>query len=234
MVLNNSIGSSFGKLPDNVVVVAAGNSKEESEAAYNMPEPLFRRFSGHIELKPNIQEFLEWGSQPHSENPERNKIHPIVSAFVASFGNDVLYSEYDPENPPKYAIDPRAWEQVSDIIYDNKGTIARELLVNKLGDEVAASFIEFAKMPPITLQDILKGEYLEEEIPSSFDEQYALMLSLSRCSEEYVEIVKEFIWKYLPSEIDAIFDSVWVGSSDERAILISNINGMLSEYQKNN
>lgn len=59
LVLNNSIGPNIGKLPKNVVVVAAGNSKEESEAAYNMPEPLFRRFDGHIELRPDVQLWLE-------------------------------------------------------------------------------------------------------------------------------------------------------------------------------
>ena len=53
LVLSRSIDGSIGKLPENCVVVAAGNSPEESEAAYNMPEPLFRRFEAHIELKPD-------------------------------------------------------------------------------------------------------------------------------------------------------------------------------------
>lgn len=56
ITLKKSISPSKGKLPDNAVVVLAGNSKEESGAAYNMPEPLFRRMCGHIHIKADVAE----------------------------------------------------------------------------------------------------------------------------------------------------------------------------------
>lgn len=223
LVLNNSIGPNIGKLPDNVVVVAAGNSKEESEAAYNMPEPLFRRFEGHIELTPNVAQWLEWGSEPSLKHPGRPKVHPLVSAFVATYGDKVFYSAYDSEEPPKFAIDPRGWEQISDIIYSNKGVIAKELIENKVGENIAASFMAFAKNPPLMLEDVLENNYDFMDIPSSFDERYAMALSLRHANEQQIPQVRKFIEKELGAEIASMFDSVWVGDNNERAMLVNEL-----------
>lgn len=223
LVLNNSIGPNIGKLPPNVVIAAAGNSKEESEAAYNMPEPLFRRFDGHIELRPEIYSWLEWGSEQSKKGENRLKIHPIVSSFVATYSKKVFYSPYDSEEPPKYAIDPRGWEQVSDIIYDNNGLIVRELIENKVGKEIAASFVQFAKTPPLMIEDIIDKNYDQDDIPLAFDAKYALALSLRSASVEQVQQVRKFISKELGKEILSIYDPLWVGEDNERAMYISNL-----------
>lgn len=142
IVLNNQIAPNVGKMPDNVVLVAAGNSMEESSSAYNMPEPLFRRFEGHVYLTPNLKDFSEWGEQ--FVDGYNQKIHPLVLAFLRC-NEDCLYSGYDCDNPPDFAIDPRGWEQVSKIICANNGQIRRELIENKIGKKMAENFIEFAK-----------------------------------------------------------------------------------------
>jgi len=223
LVLNNSIGPNIGKLPENAVVVSAGNSKSESEAAYNMPEPLFRRYDAHIYLKPDIQSWVEWGSEESEERPGYSKVHPIVSAFVSAYGEEVFYSPYDSDNPKDYAIDPRGWEQVSDIIYDNKGKIAKELIENKVGKEISASFMAFAKTPLISLEDVISGNYSNEDIPVSFDSKYALALSLRSVGFEDLPVVRDFIGDRLGSEILATFDNVWVGNDDERAIYVETL-----------
>lgn len=234
LVLNRTIQPNLGELPKNVVIVAAGNSREESEAAYNMTEPLFRRFDGHIYLKPDLNEWLEWGSEP---NPKRNgqpKIHPLVSRFVATYGDTVFYSAYDSENPPMHAIDPRGWEQVSDIIYDNNGIIRQELIENKVGEEIADTFIAFAQLPLICLEDILEGNYDKEDLPRGFDisAKYAMALSLRGATEQQVEVVRDFISHELGQEILALYDSIWIGDDMERAIYISNLGTY--EAQNNN
>ena len=223
IVLNHSIGPNYGKLPKNCVVVAAGNSMEESEAAYNMPEPLFRRFEAHIELVPDIKSFLDWGSKKSRKNPERTNIHPLVASYVASVGQKVFYTKFDPENPPKFAIDPRGWEQISDMIYDNDGVIAKELIENKVGPDITASFVEFAKNPPLMLEDILDGAYEDKDIPSKFDVRYALILSLRYATEDELPIVRDFISKHLGKEMGAIYDSIWVGKDNEKAIFIEQL-----------
>lgn len=223
LVLNNSIGPNIGLLPKNAVVVAAGNSKEESEAAYNMPEPLFRRFDGHIELKLDIQQWLEWGSEPSKKGNGRLKIHPLVSNFVGTYSNQVFYSPYDSEEPPKYAIDPRGWEQISDIIYDNNGVIAKELIENKVGKAIATSFVAFAGTPPLMVEDVISGNYDQSDIPSQFDAKYAVALSLRSANMGEIQKVREFIGKNLGNEILSMFDAVWVGDDSEKAICIANL-----------
>jgi len=222
LVLNNSIGPNVGKLPENVVVAAAGNSMKESEAAYAMPEPLFRRFEGHIELKPDIQQWLEWGNQASKKNKDRQKIHPLIASFVSTYGEKVFYSAYDSENPPKFAIDPRGWEQVSDIIYDNNGVLARELIVNKVGEQIASSLIEYAQTPQITLEDILNDNYFPEDLPRKFDARYALALSLRSVTMEQITTVRKFV-KRLGPEILSAFDVAWVNNDDEKALYLASL-----------
>lgn len=218
LVLTRSIGPNIGKLPKNVVVVAAGNTKQESEAAYNMPEPLFRRFEGHVEIIPDIISWLEWGAGESGKGEGRLKIHPLVANFVAAFSEQVFYSPYDSEEPPKFAIDPRGWEQVSDIIYDNNGVIAQELIENKIGAEIAQSFVFFAEQNTISVEDIVKGKIYENDIPQKIDEQYAFLYTLRFCTEEQFPKVLEFVKKNFYTELAALFVKIWVGNSAERAI----------------
>ena len=222
LVLNHSIGPNIGKLPDNVVVVAAGNSMEESESAYNMPEPLFRRFDAHIYLKPEIQQWLEWGSEK-KKNSDQLKIHPLVANFVAANREKVFYSPYDSEEPPKYAVDPRGWEQVSDIIYDNDGFLAKELVENKVGKEIAAAFIEFARTIPLEIEDVMDDNFDIDEIPNNFDAKYALAMSLRYADFEQIDKVRKFVGKYLGGEILAMYDSVWAGKDDDKAIFLERL-----------
>ncbi len=228
IVLKKSITPSKGKLPENAVVVLAGNNKEESGAAYNMPEPLFRRMSGHIYLKPDLPAWLEWGSEKSQKHPEdkgRLNIHPLVAAFVSAHGQDVFYSAYDEEEPKEWAIDPRGWEQVSDVLYDNRGQIRRELLENKMGPDVAAAFLAFANNPPLSLEEVLDNTYMSEDIPNQSDSKLALALSLRHAMPRQVGTVRRFIEKELGKENLEIFDSVWVGEDDERALLVNSLKG---------
>lgn len=224
ITLKKSISPSKGKLPDNAVVVLAGNSKDESGAAYNMPEPLFRRMCGHIYLDANVPEWLEWASEKsrkHPEDPERLNIHPLVSSFVGTYGNDVFYSSYDEENPQQWAMDPRGWEQISDIIYDNKGVIRRELLESKMGKELASSLLAYAQNPPLSLEEVINKEYSRYDIPEGNDAKLALALSLRYVDDKHVRNVREFIGDNLGQENRAIFDSLWIGKNDERALQIA-------------
>lgn len=226
IVLKKSISPSKGKLPKNAVVVLAGNSKEESGAAYNMPEPLYRRMSSHIHLQPDLLEWLEWGSQAslkHPEDKDRLNIHPLISAFVSSQGLDVFYTPYDEEEPPEFAMDPRGWEQVSDIIYNNKGVIRRELLLGKIGTELTENLMAYAANPPLSLEDVLEGAYDKSNLPTGNDERLALVYNLRRADEEQVKTVRAFIGKNLGPEYQQVYDSIWVGEDDDRALYINSL-----------
>ena len=144
------------------------------------------------------------------------------SDVVSTYGEKVFYSAYDSENPPKFAIDPRGWEQVSDIIYDNNGVLARELIVNKVGEQIASSLIEYAQTPQITLEDILNDNYFPEDLPRKFDARYALALSLRSVTMEQITTVRKFV-KRLGPEILSAFDVAWVNNDDEKALYLASL-----------
>lgn len=223
IVLKKSISPSKGKLPKNAVVVLAGNDKQDSGAAYNMPSPLFRRMPGHIYLKLNLPEWLEWASEKSARYPGNSKrmnVHPLVSSFLATYPN-AFYSAYDEENPPQFAIDPRGWEQVSDIIYDNNNVIRRELLENKIGPDNAAALMAFAREPMLSLDDVVNGNYGPNDIPEGASQRLACALNMRHATPRQVGVVRKFIRENLGAENLAIFDSLWVGGDDERALQIS-------------
>lgn len=224
IALNKSIAQGVGKLPDNAVVVLAGNSKEESGAAYNMPAPLFRRLS-HVYLDLNIQDWLEWGSEQSKSHPEekgRLNIHPLIASFVATYP-EVFYTEYDEDNPATFALDPRKWEKVSDKIYANKGVMRREILEADIGPEIATSLLQYAKNPPLSLEEIMEGAYTENDIPKVADAKLALALSLRYATPKQVGVVRQFIAKNLGKENLAVFDSAWVGKDDMKALMLAKV-----------
>jgi len=210
LTLKKSISPSQGKLPKNSVVVLAGNSKEESGAAYNMPEPLFRRMAAHIYLDANVREWLVWANEKDAacaKDTERLNIHPLVSSFVASYGKKVFYSSYDEEDAPNFAIDPRGWKQISDIIYNNKGIIRRELMSAKMGPELSSNFLAFAENPPLTIEEVVKGKYNSGNIPQTNDAKLALTLGLRHAQAKDIEKVRKFVQSNLGKEYAAVFDA---------------------------
>jgi hypothetical protein len=227
IVLEKSIAPGVGKLPENSVVVLAGNNKEESGAAFNMPAPLFRRLS-HIYLDLNIMDWLLWGSElskKYHNVPNRLNIHPLISNFVATYGEQVFYSVYDEENPQKFALDPRKWEKVSDKIYACQGVVRPELLETDVGPEISNYIMAFAKNPPLTLAEVLDGDYSKDDVPQNYDAKLALTLNLRHVEPKDMRKVRKFIEKYLGPENLAIFDSIWVGKDESRAIQISKARG---------
>lgn len=224
IVLHRSIAPNVGILPKNVVVVCAGNDLNESQAAYPMAEPLFRRFDAHITLPLDIEAWTTWGRQLNKQNQSRQNIHPIVLDFV-NCNPDVFYTEYDSDNKDfNFAIDPRGWEQISDIIYDNDNTLYFDLLKNKMGEKIAYSFIDFAlKAPAITINDILKGDYNLNDIPKDFNESYTLALSFLSCNYEQLASVREFIKEHLNEEILAMFEAKWIADDVEKALYLRSL-----------
>ena len=224
------IAEGKGVLPGNAVVVLAGNRKTETAAAYNWPGPLQRRMFGTVDLgnlKVQMKEWIEWGSEPsktHPDNPPgRLNIHPLITNFVASKGVEAFYSEYDEGNPPDFTVDPRKWEMVSDMIYDSNGHIRLGLLEISIGKDLAASLFAYAENPPLSAKEIIDGKYTKDDIPKEADACHALICNLRYVSPKQVEKVRNFIKDNLKAENLAVFDSLWVGKDDMRALQIAEL-----------
>jgi len=232
IILDKEVNGKW-KLPENARIVAAGNELEESRSAYGMSEPLFNRFA-HVYIETKVEDWLSWASTP-SETYERldyketnlpMKIHPSIYAFIAykSFkGEDVLRSKFDGIKPN---ADPRKWELASKVLYETRKP---EMLRSLVGEAITREFVSFTRQRVITLEDVLSGNYAEEDLKMDTGEKYNTAVGLSSVSIEYFEKVREFV-KRLGPEICATFETLWAHGIEERLEKIQEIK--LSERTK--
>lgn len=199
-------------LPENSRVIAAGNEIEDSILASEMGAPLFGRFV-HVYITTPAKEWLQWASE--------NNIHPAIYAFIHYKGDQALYSPYDGIKPN---ATPRKWEFASKMLYKtNNPNMIRSLV----GFEIANEFVAFCKTNIISLEDVISGNYSEQDLTMSSSQKYATTLNLSTVDEKNYENVRNFI-NNLDSEFQALFDMWYIqNGSDERVLQVK-------EYKERN
>ena len=195
------------RLPDNVRIVGAGNEVEDSLAANPMTETVFSRFA-HVYIKTSTKDWLKWA--------KKNQIHPMICSYIAYRRGEVLRSDYDGVYPN---ADPRKWEMASKMLYKTNNPLMLRALV---GEEITMDFISFCNSRIITLEDVLQGNYTEEEIESlNVSERYATTMALLDTDDKDYEIIKEFIQK-MGTEFEILFTSLWVEKIEDEVKQLEN------------
>ena len=213
IVLNREIDGKW-KLPDNVRIVAAGNEDKESTTANKLAEPLFRRFN-HIYIETTLDNWLLWAS--------KHNIHPAIYAFVASRGDgkdQVLRSDCDGKSP---CVDPRKWEMASDLLKQkNNPTLLRGII----GEALTNDFVAFCKKPVITLQQVLDSDYDQDMPVMRVDEALSTLIGLSSVDEAQVEIVRNFVKKYMIADQYRNFVKMWTRGDQKRIEILQELDMM--------
>lgn len=148
LVLNRRVGSY--SLPDNVVLVAAGNREGDKGVTSRMPAPLANRFV-HLEMESKFDDWFEWATE--------NKINKDVVGYLTWAKGD-LYN-FDPKSSSRAFATPRSWSFVSDLLNDNDtdNETLSSLFGGAVGEGVAVKFTAYqklsGKMP--NPSDVLKG-----------------------------------------------------------------------------
>jgi len=149
LILNRRSGKYF--LPDNVVMVAAGNRESDKGVTYRMPTPLANRFI-HQEMRVDFPSYQEWAVN--------NNIHKDVVGYL-SFAKQDLY-DFDPKSASRAFATPRSWTFVSQILEDEDGDddTIMNLIAGTVGEGLAVKFMAHrkiaGKMPKP--EDILSGK----------------------------------------------------------------------------
>ena len=150
LVLNRRIGQYV--LPDNVVVVAAGNRETDKGVTYRMPKPLENRFV-HFELRVEFSDWLDWAVD--------HNINPDIIGYL-SFGKSDLYN-FDPSSSSRGFATPRSWTFTSELLEGEDDLTESELVdlvAGCVGEGIAIKFAAHRKvaqdMPNPT--DILSGK----------------------------------------------------------------------------
>jgi len=167
LILNRRVGQY--KLPDNVVIVAAGNREADKGVTYRMPAPLSNRFI-HLELAVSFDDWFQWAVD--------NDQHKDVVGYI-TFSKKDLY-DFDPKSPSRSFATPRSWSFVSELLEDDLDeNTTTDLVSGAVGEGLAVKFMAHrkvaAKMPNPT--DILDGK-VKELKTKEISAMYSLTVSL--------------------------------------------------------
>ena len=149
LILNRRIGKYV--LPDNVVIVAAGNRDTDKGVTYRMPTPLANRFV-HLEVRADFDSWQTWAVN--------NKIHKDVVGYLSHAKQNLM--KFDAKDPSKAFATPRTWTFVSDFLED--GDVSdhelHDLIAGTVGEGLSGEFMthrKFAGQLP-NPADILSGK----------------------------------------------------------------------------
>jgi hypothetical protein len=154
LILNRQVGRY--RLPDNVVIVAAGNRDGDKGVTYRMPTPLANRFV-HVEIKVDFDSWNEWAT--------RGGIHHDVVGYL-NFAKADLF-DFDPRSSSRSFATPRSWSFVSQFLKDNtiSDSDLNTLISGTVGEGLAAKFMAHrkisSKLP--NPSDVLSGRVTELE-----------------------------------------------------------------------
>lgn len=201
LVLNRRVGKF--RLPDNVVMVAAGNRESDKGVTYRMPTPLANRFV-HQEMKVDFASWEEWAV--------RNRIHKDVVGYL-SFAKQDLY-DFDAKSASRAFATPRSWSFVSDLLTDS--STDEETLINliagSVGEGLAVKFMAHRKiasqMPEPS--EILKGKVKTLDV-KEVSAMYSLVTSLcyelqeaqeNRVSDKEFHDMADNFFEYMMNNFD--------------------------------
>jgi hypothetical protein len=168
LVLNRRVGKYI--LPDNVVMVAAGNRESDKGVTYRMPTPLANRFV-HLEMRVDFPVWQEWAVS--------NGIHKDVVGYL-SFAKQDLY-DFDAKSASRSFATPRSWTFVSELLADEDvdETTYTDLIAGAVGEGLAVKFMAHrkiaGKMPKP--EDILSGKVKDLQI-KEVSAMYSLVISM--------------------------------------------------------
>jgi hypothetical protein len=176
LILNRRIGKY--RLPDNVVMVAAGNRESDKGVTYRMPTPLANRFI-HQEMKVDFASWQEWAVM--------NKIHKDVVGYL-SFAKQDLY-DFDAKSSSRAFATPRSWSFVSQLLDDGiDDETLTNLIAGTVGEGLAVKFMSHRKvagrMP--NPKDILEGKVKDLQV-KEVSAMYSLVISMCYELKDAVE-----------------------------------------------
>ncbi len=177
LILNRRVGKYV--LPDNVVMIAAGNRESDKGVTYRMPTPLANRFL-HLEMKADFASWQDWAVL--------HNIHKDVVGYLG-FAKQDLY-DFDSKSSSRAFATPRSWTFVSEILGDDDidDITATDLIAGAIGEGLAVKFMAHrkvaSKMPKP--EEILKGKVTKLEI-KEVSAMYSLVISMCYELKDAVE-----------------------------------------------
>ncbi len=169
------------RLPENCIVIAAGNRTTDKSVAFKMPKALANRLL-HIQVEGSFKAWKEWAIT--------KGINSKVIGFL-SFRQSYLMG-FDSSSDDLAFATPRSWEMVSNLLNHVSDDVEKmySLISGLVGTGVAIEFRSWAKvynqLPDI--KDIFDGK--QPPLPTGSDAMYALTASMTEYAREHKDDLK--------------------------------------------
>ena len=189
ITLDRQIGEH--KLPDNCIVMCAGNDVTDKSVAYKMPKALANRLA-HLKITVSVEDWKQWAI-PHGINEK-------IIGYL-NYQNSMLH-KFDPSSDENAFPTPRSWEKVSEVLKYLDIEQAMPLVSGLIGDGNSYDFYTYTKVYS-KLPDpkyILSGDFKKAPIPKSPDTMFALCSSLTSKALVAKDDELENIFKYTLQE----------------------------------
>ncbi len=157
------------KLPENCIVIAAGNRVSDKSVAYKMPKALANRLL-HIDVEGDFKSWKQWAI--------KHGINEKIIGFL-SF-NESMLMQFNSSSDDLAFPTPRSWEMASNILNYVSDDVkqARDLISGLIGKGATAEFLTWTRiykdLPDVNL--IFEGQNVK--VPTSVDALYAISSSI--------------------------------------------------------
>mgnify|MGYP005851410639 CR=1 FL=1 len=133
------------KIPDNTIIVAAGNQVTDGAVAFEMGTAISDRLI-HLHVVATPEDWINNFAVPQG-------LHPAVVAFVKTAPQHFETTAQSMEQDHLIAATPRSWERVSQIMSNIDDPILQRILVSgTIGDAISNEFFIVAEDIAATVQ----------------------------------------------------------------------------------
>ncbi len=188
------------KVPEDTVILAAGNRQEDKAGASRILTPLATRFITTLNLTSDLSNWLQWAIP--------QAIRPEIIAFLqlSQKTNTPALNNFDPKSRDNSYACERSWENASHILDCITGDTLRETLIGTIGTSAGESFsaflaiyAEICKIPEIiAMPDVY-------QVPTAPDQLYSVSAALSYAADKSnLTAILTYIGR-MPSEFKTLF-----------------------------
>lgn len=148
------------RLPDSVMVIAAGNGAEDGAVAYEMGTALSDRLI-HVEVVASAGDWVDAYAVPRG-------LHPAVTAFIRTRPDLLETTQRSLAEGEIIATTPRSWERVSHLLHAVRDRRLRDVMVaGTIGVAAAAEFT-------LVADDIAAGVQIDDLLAAPAGQRAAL------------------------------------------------------------
>ena len=228
LILNREVAGH--RLPDNTIIICAGNRKSDRGVVNKMPSPLANRMM-HLNITFDIDSWRDWAF--------RNKVDDLVIGFISARPDRANTFEQEKGQSVAFAT-PRSWAKLSEVVkkrafWDMDEDLRYNVIEGLIGS-VVHEFLDYSRVveKAISFEKIVKGEWREYEFKHFSDARdiefylYSMIVGQLANRKEYkkgeVDNVVDFIAeKFSGNEmITLAFGSILTQCKGIEDIMINN------------